>query len=114
MNVFDAAADVVRAGWMKGFFTNDDQTEFCMLGALGMASNGFYDHFSKEDTDLLEEIIKSEYPDRLPEEKEVLGVNGPITYKMSIIPGFNDHEDTTLCDVVTVFEKASARRDEQI
>ena len=101
MNRIRAAIEVLAArGWTKGAFA-DDSGRHCLQGALyeshGCQPAAALTRELRDDVRVVNEVIEAEYPDR---------------YGAVGISRFNDHEDTTLDDVVRVLEKAALRRDE--
>lgn len=102
---------------------SDQPSGFCMLGALGWAydaeprifETGWLDDTEEavNHPELLKavttvaEVIKEQFPDRLRE-------STPIHQIPCFVPSFNDHEDTTLSDVVLVLEKAAVKLDESV
>lgn len=79
--------------------------EFCSIGLLSFALNGNPNMAVGECGKVLADIIRENYPDRLP----------TFSYDDNgIIMHFNDHPDTTFEDVERVFEKAEVAWDERI
>jgi hypothetical protein len=93
--------------WIKDEYSNVEDEEvqqasqFCMLGALLYTTSSVYNCKGAER--LLREVIKEQYPDRLP-----------ARARTGSIPYFNDLEVTTHEDVMRVFEKAIVRSLEEV
>lgn len=103
----EAIEVLARRGWTQGTFT-DDAGRHCLQGALHEAYGcqprrpGERTVSQAElaaDLRLVNEIIASEYPERV-------GAVG--------VSRFNDHPDTTIDDIVRVLEKSAVRRDESV
>ena len=102
-----AAIEVLaRTGWTKQAFTDEDGRH-CLQGALYEA-HGLVPRCDDQpgvalrddlaaDVRAVNEVIQEQYPDRF-------GAVG--------ISRFNDHQETTVDDVVRVLEKAAVRNDE--
>lgn len=80
--------------------------EFCSVGLLAFATEGNVNGNVGECGDVLAEIIKANYPERVGD-----STNAPAPY---VIMRFNDHADTTFGDVERMFEKAEVAWDERI
>ena len=113
MNIYDEAlADIRKYGHYKGDFYSDLEHPFkssaCMRGALhrvngsALAAVQSQTAISTTGEGLLEDIIAEQFPDRL----------APVG--RNITAHFNDHEDTTLDEVIAIFEKASIIEDEKV
>lgn len=103
------AAEIVRAGHCK-FTSNDDEGRHCALGAVGRATieAGPLSHSVPASlADLVGEVVKEQYPDRLPHMQEYRGSS------FHCVVRFNDHPDTTAEEVALVLEKAAVRADER-
>jgi hypothetical protein len=113
MNVYDKALEDLREhGHHKGDFYADLDQPFtsaaCIRGALhrvngsALAAAMSTKSLFTTGENLLNDIVAEQYPDRLaPVGRNVL------TY-------FNDHEDTTLDEVITILEKASVMEQEKV
>lgn len=104
-NVARDAIEVLRTkGWTKGNYS--ESGKHCAIGALAVAMNegsnlDIFSYGLVEKSPLaiqVGKIAKEQFPDRTSK--------GYVTV-------FNDHEDTTLDDVIMVFEKAAVWIDEQ-
>lgn len=82
-----------------------NKEEFCSVGLLSFAMKGQVDSTTGECGDLLANIIRENYPER---------VAGGEEASESVIIAFNDHSDTTFADVERVFEKAEVAWDERV
>jgi len=109
MNKLRDAMDVLaRRGWAKGAFT-DSGGRHCLQGALYEAHAVVPTNAADialplpadlaADVALVNDVIAEQYPERF-------GAVG--------VSRFNDHDETTVDDVLRVLEKAAVRRDEQL
>jgi hypothetical protein len=110
MNTIDKVLDKIKEiGWHQGNYVNSDEDGnligVCMIGAFRKAELYEWSNWEFANPAFympVEEVIKEQFPDRL------------IYSGMEGIPAFNDHEDTTLDDVLLVLEKASIKYDEMV
>jgi hypothetical protein len=133
-DVYRDAAKVLERGMAKGERHERDFNSYerrscenhrhCVLGALEVAGDtvAYYSAQSLSDFETMAlpigEVIVEQYPERLlVKDKYNLGIPGTkVTPKRitAILAGFNNHDDTTVDDVVAVLEKTAVREDERI
>lgn len=103
-DVLVRARDIITS---KGAFSRKcfyDGRCYCLAGALGVAIYGEPHHnagasLTAEEVDPVADAVRALFPERLDPEGY-----GPIT----VLYMFNDHEDTTLPDLVAVLDAATA------
>lgn len=104
-NVFARAANNLPGHWFKGGYA-DGAGNFCALGHIALArgfdANRLYDF----DEDDVFDTSETELLNSLAREMS----NGDYQY----IADFNDADDTTEADVVTLLEKAAVRIEENV
>lgn len=93
---WDGAIDHVRRGWIKGYYFGEDGG-VCLVGGLSAASQR---DVASVERDLEDSVLPAIIREQFPARAEGIGTD--------LIESFNDHEDTTVDDVILVLEKARA------
>lgn len=107
-DILAKALDTLRSkGWVKKIYV-DKHDHRCMIGALDHAVT-IQDVPSsrKGPRRLLAEVIREQYPRRLPKDVDERSDDN------SVIVDFNDRPSTRFADVERVFEKAIVRAEEE-
>jgi hypothetical protein len=100
---WDAVIATLRAGWQQGSYGayESESGAVCLRGAICRVSGIDVGYLNQEvERPLLDSILVEQFPDRLTSRGHPW------------IPGFNDHKDTTLDDVILLCEKARAKSGE--
>lgn len=110
-------AYIREKGWAKSSMQQPDG-KVCMLGAvicsevedlMSAEANEVWTRHVNGVIKILGDIAEEQFPERT----KILDATKDL-YSHIRVSAFNDHPDTTLEDVETVFEKASVRLDELV
>lgn len=101
--------------WTKGEY--EMQGRYCAVGAI-MQIGGFWGTpselsiYPQDSLDKLCDVILEQFPDRL--NPDIFPILDSPSNRETAITQFNDHKDTTLDEVLAVFDKAQVKAEEAI
>src|SRR5690242_17137629 len=104
----EKARDIVAKGWHQGWFTNDENDSYCIMGALGMACHGLVYaaaimYHAEEACELMSHLSDVGWGGKC---------DSPIhrgtdrSWSCTHLPHFNDDPNTTKEMVLQLFDKA--------